>query len=269
MPVVTHAAFAHAQFETMHPFPDGNGRTGRARQGAPKSDRLENQRLGALPPSRQRSSDRLRVGNCLPEHLPVASAPDRGRRPGGVRDKKRKPTLARPGSPRRSGPIRDKGRTAEVRFRSSRGSSRCHGRSGRFPPWPADETPEGPRSRHRNTRTSNCEPGTPDTKSEKGDVDRPLAAVITPSGKAARREATRQRTRACLEDRRHGTSVRCDPLRSWIPSTSRIAFGLLSLLPPTLCHMTTVLSSRSKASYTSCCKALSEGLVISNQPVHL
>ena len=45
IPPLTQAAIAHAQFETIHPFPDGNGRTGRALVHAMLRDARVTQRM--------------------------------------------------------------------------------------------------------------------------------------------------------------------------------------------------------------------------------
>ena len=80
---ITAAAVAHAQFETIHPYPDGNGRIGRAlltgHLGAPISlhlarnkhsyfDALRDYRLGDATPIAQLIGDGFRVGSELIEY---------------------------------------------------------------------------------------------------------------------------------------------------------------------------------------------------------
>jgi Fic family protein len=74
LPALAQIALAHAQFETIHPFPDGNGRTGRALVHAMLH------RLGAG--SRNRLYESLAVLDCL-ERFAARSRRAPARRPTG------------------------------------------------------------------------------------------------------------------------------------------------------------------------------------------
>lgn len=100
VPALAHAALAHAQFETIHPFTDANGRTGRALLHAMLwakdiTDRVTVPGLGGSPQrsvAAQRAIDRLTE---IGAHVAIAQPP-----------------MAQPGDPGCAGRCRGRGRPA-------------------------------------------------------------------------------------------------------------------------------------------------------------
>lgn len=101
VPVLAHAALAHAKFETIHPFPDGNGRVGRALVHAHL--RKQGLDVAAIADGRRLAEDLVRSArSCRSDRAP-------GR--GGVAD--RRPAAAPPGGDCRRHRGGDRHRSAE------------------------------------------------------------------------------------------------------------------------------------------------------------